>query len=152
MAETFALTSTAFRAGGSIPRKYTCDGQDVSPPLEWRGAPEGTSAFALIVDDPDARGFVHWVLFDLTGSATGGLPEALSASPDAPAQGTNDYGRVGWGGPCPPSGAHRYRFTLYALSDTVGLPGAPRAASVRKALEGKVVGQAVLEATYRRSG
>ncbi len=152
MAESFTLTSPAFRAGGSIPRQFTCDGQDVSPPLEWRGAPAGAKALAIIVDDPDARGFIHWVAFDLTASATGGLPEAISSSPDAPAQGVNDFGRIGYGGPCPPSGTHRYRFTMYALDGALNLTGAPKAAQVRRAMEGHVLAQTVLEATYRRGG
>ncbi len=152
MAESFTLTSPAFHAGGAIPRKYSCDGEDVSPPLQWQGAPANATAFALIVDDPDARGFVHWVAFDLTASASGGLPEAVSASPDAPSQGTNDFGRIGWGGPCPPSGTHRYQFTLYALDGLLGLTGAPRAAQVRRAMEGHILSQATLEATYRRGG
>ncbi|HXG40480.1 MAG TPA: YbhB/YbcL family Raf kinase inhibitor-like protein [Candidatus Limnocylindrales bacterium] len=148
----FTLTSTAFPEGGSIPRKYTCDGEDVSPELAWTGAPDGTAALALIVDDPDARGFVHWVVVDLTGSASGALPEGISASPDAPQQGRNDFGRIGWGGPCPPSGTHRYVFTLYALAEPLGLPGTPRAGEVRRAMEGRVLGTATLTGTYRRGG
>lgn len=152
MAEPFALTSTAFRAGGSIPRMFTCDGQDVSPPLQWQGTPAQARALALIVDDPDARGFIHWVAFDLTASGTGALPQAVSASPDAPSQGLNGFGRIGWGGPCPPSGTHRYRFTLYALDDLLGLTGVPSADQVRHAMDGHILGQAVLEASYRRGG
>jgi phosphatidylethanolamine-binding protein (PEBP) family uncharacterized protein len=102
----FRLTSPDFPAGGPIPSRYTCDGEDESPALAWEGAPAGTETLALIVDDPDAHGFVHWVMFDLTGSPSGGVPRGVSASPDAPPQGRNDFGRVGWGGPCPPSGPH----------------------------------------------
>jgi hypothetical protein len=149
---TFRLSSTAFVAGGSIPSQYTCDGADVSPDLSWEGAPDGTAAFVLVVDDPDARGFVHWIAYDLTGSATGGLAEGIATSPDAPPQGTNDFGRVGWGGPCPPSGEHRYVFRLLALDEELGLSGAPRAADVLAATEGHVVGEARLEASYRRAG
>ncbi len=149
----FELRSTAFAGGGQIPRKYTCDGADVSPALEWSGAPSGTAAFALIVEDPDARNFVHWVAFNLTGSATGALAEAISESPDAPPQGRNDFGKIGYGGPCPPSGSpHRYVFELSALSAPLELPGIPRAADVRRAAEGKVLGQATLNGTYRRGG
>ena len=146
----FSLTSSAFREGGAIPKRYTCDGADVSPALEWEGAPENTASLALVVDDPDARGFVHWVLFDLTGAATGGLPEAISESPDAPPQGTNGFGRVGYGGPCPPSGTHHYRFTLYALDSTLGLTGAPKAEAVRTAMAGHVLAEKTLTATYAR--
>ena len=147
----FELTSPAFAADAEIPRKYTCDGEDVSPPLEWAGAPDDSVAFALIVDDPDARGFVHWVAFDIGASQSGGLPEGYSSSPDATTQGTNQFGRVGWGGPCPPSGTHRYRFTLYALNTQLELPGAPKADDVRAAMEGHVVSQAELVARYTRA-
>lgn len=146
----FTLTSSAFRDGGPIPRRYTCDGADVSPALQWEGAPEDAASFALVVDDPDARGFVHWILFDLTGAATGGLPEAISESPDAPPQGTNGFGKVGYGGPCPPSGTHHYRFTLYALDAPLGLSGAPKADAVRAAMEGHVIGERTLTGTYAR--
>ena len=147
----FELTSPAFEAGAAIPRKFSCDGENVSPPLEWMGAPDETAAVALIVDDPDARAFVHWVLFDATGSQSGGLAEGVSSSPDAPPQGTNDFRKLGWGGPCPPSGTHRYRFTLYALDQALALTGTPSADDVRAAMQGHVLGDAELEATYTRS-
>lgn len=148
----FQLRSAAFADGGEIPRKYTCDGQDVSPALDWSGAPSGTATFALIVEDPNARDFVHWVAFNLTGSATGALAEAVSESPDAPPQGRNSYGKIGYGGPCPPSGSHRYVFQLYALSAPLELPGIPDAAEVRRAAEGKILGQAKLTGNYARGG
>jgi Raf kinase inhibitor-like YbhB/YbcL family protein len=147
----FELTSPAFEAGAAIPRKFTCDGENVSPPLEWMGAPDDTVALALIVDDPDAREFVHWVLFDATGSQSGGLAEGISSSPDAPPQGDNDFRKMGWGGPCPPSGTHRYRFTIYALDQALGLTGTPTADDVRAAMQGHVLGDAELEASYTRS-
>ena len=146
----FTLSSSAFREGGAIPKRYTCDGTNVSPALDWEGAPEGTASFALIVDDPDARGFIHWVLFDLMGGATGGLPEAVSESPDAPPQGTNGFGKLGYAGPCPPSGTHHYRFTLYALDATLGLTGAPKADAVRTAMQGHVLAEKTLTGTYAR--
>ena len=146
----FTLTSTAFTEGGAIPRKFSCDGTNVSPALNWTGAPDAAKSLALIVDDPDARGFVHWVVFNITASGTGGLAEAVSASPDAPPQGRSSFGKVGWGGPCPPSGTHHYRFTLLALDTTLSLTGAPTADEVRRAAEGHVLGQAVLTGTYRR--
>ncbi len=147
----FELTSPAFEAGAAIPRKFSCDGDDVSPPLQWIDAPDDTAAIALIVDDPDARDFVHWVVFDATGSQSGGLAEGISSSPDAPPQGDNDFRKVGWGGPCPPSGPHRYRFTLYALDQELGLPGTPTADELRAAMQGHVLGDAELEATYTRN-
>ena len=146
----FELSSPAFAAGAGIPRKYTCDGEDVSPPLEWSDAPDDATARALIVDDPDARGWIHWLLFGLDGTQSGGLTEGFSSSPDAPPQGTNDFGRLGWGGPCPPSGKHRYRFTLFALNAALELPGAPKADEIRAAMEGHVVGQAEMIASYTR--
>jgi Raf kinase inhibitor-like YbhB/YbcL family protein len=148
----FTLTSTAFEDGGAIPRKFSCDGEDVSPALSWVGAPDGAGAFALIVDDPDARGFIHWVVFDMTGSQSGGLAEAVSASPDAPTQGRNGFGRIGWGGPCPPSGTHHYRFTLLALDGPLGLTGTPSADDVRRAAQGHTLDQATLNGTYQRGG
>jgi Raf kinase inhibitor-like YbhB/YbcL family protein len=146
---TFTLRSSAFAEGGSIPRGYTCDGDDVSPPLEWSGAPASTAAYVLLVTDPDARGFVHWVAVDLSGSSRG-LAERASGKPAAGNEGRNDFGRTGWGGPCPPSGTHRYVFELYALSSPLNLPGRPTAADVRRALGGRVVGEARLTGTYRR--
>jgi Raf kinase inhibitor-like YbhB/YbcL family protein len=147
----FNLTSPAFQAGGSIPRKFSCDGEDVSPALSWDDAPEGTATLALIVDDPDARGFSHWVVVDMAASRSGGLAEGVSRSPDAPTQGVNDFRKVGWGGPCPPSGTHRYRFTLYALDASLELTGTPDAESVRAAARSHILGQAELEATYTRA-
>ena len=147
----FELTSPAFAADAEIPRKYSCDGDDVSPPLEWVDAPDDVAALALIVDDPDARGWIHWVTFDLDGSQTGGLPEGFSSSPDASPQGMNDFDRVGWGGPCPPSGTHRYRFTLYALDALLEMPGAPKADEVRAAMDSHILGEAELVAKYTRA-
>ena len=147
----FELTSPAFEAGAAIARKFSCDGEDVSPPLEWTDAPDDTAAMALIVDDPDARDFVHWVMFDMTGSQSGGLTEGVSSSPDAPPQGINGFRKVGWGGPCPPSGTHRYRFTLYALDQALGIADTPSADDVRAAMQGHVLADAELEATYTRN-
>ena len=146
----FELSSPAFGDGAAIPRKFSCDGDDVSPPLEWNDAPDDAAALALIVDDPDARDFVHWVVFDMTGSQSGGLAEGVSASPDAPPQGNNDFGRLGWGGPCPPSGTHSYRFSLYALDEPLGLTGTPSADELRAAMQGHVIAGAELYASYTR--
>ena len=147
---TFTLSSTAFAEGGPIPRRFSCDGDNASPDLAWMGAPAGTQALALIVTDPDARGFVHWLIFDMTGTPSGGLPSAISASPDAPPQGTNGFGRRGYGGPCPPSGTHRYEFVLYALDAALGLAGTPRIGEVQAAMQGHVLAEAKLTGTYQR--
>jgi Raf kinase inhibitor-like YbhB/YbcL family protein len=148
----FTLTSTAFEEGGSIPRRHSCDGDDVSPELQWSGAPDGTGALVLLMDDPDARGFVHWLVVDISATASGGLPEGFSSSPDAPRQGTNSFGSVGYRGPCPPSGTHRYVFTLFAVSAPLNVPGEPDVEAVRSAMEGRILDQATLTGTYTRGG
>jgi Raf kinase inhibitor-like YbhB/YbcL family protein len=112
--QTFALTAGGLPEGGSIPRQFTCDGAGVSLPLSWSGEPEGTQSFALIVDDPDARDFNHWLLWDIPASVHS---LAEGAEPPAGVSGTNDFGKTGYGGPCPPqgAGAHVYSFRLFAL-------------------------------------
>lgn len=144
----FSLRSGAFSDGGSIPRRHSCDGPDVSPELDWVGAPEGTAAFALVVDDPDARGFVHWVAFDVPGEQAS-LAEGASDRGGF-AEGRNDFGRPGWGGPCPPSGTHRYVFELFALDRALGLTGTPTAGELRRAMAGHVLGTTRLVGRYRR--
>ena len=144
----FVLTSPSFDEGGAIPTRHSCDDTDVSPALDWEGAPQGTVAFALILDDPDARGFIHWVVYDIPGGSHGSLPEGLK--PNALPQGRNDFGRTGYGGPCPPSGTHHYRFTLWALSSRLNLSGTPSAAEVRTALTVKILAQTKLTGTYTR--
>lgn len=141
------LTSDAFADGGSIPRQHTCDGEDVSPPLAWDEVPDATEAFALVVDDQDARGFVHWVLVDIPGDAHA-LPEGEGDQVGMP--GGNDFRRIGWGGPCPPSGEHRYTFTLYALSGPLSLAEGADASAVRSRMEGLVLATASLNGVYRR--
>jgi Raf kinase inhibitor-like YbhB/YbcL family protein len=148
----FTLSSPAFAAGGAIPRELTCDGAGGSPALTWSGAPAGTAAFVLFVDDPDARDFVHWIVLDVPGGDSG-LPKGVDPRAATPQQGTNDFGTPGWGGPCPPSGTHHYRFTLTALGAPLGLDGHPGGAAVRAALRAaraSVLGTAALEGTYRR--
>jgi Raf kinase inhibitor-like YbhB/YbcL family protein len=145
----FALSSPSFAEGGAIPARHTCDGDDLSPALSWQGAPHGVVAFALVVDDPDARGFIHWVVYDIVGGPDGSLPEGLRPGA-APAQGRNDFGRTGYGGPCPPGGTHHYRFTLWALSSGLGLSGTPSASDVRAAVTTRSLGQTVLTGTYAR--
>ena len=142
------LSSSAFGANGHIPAKHTCDGDDASPPLAWRGAPAGTMSFALIVDDPDApdpkapkRVFVHWVAWDIPASATG--------MDGSKREGTNDGGSRGYMGPCPPIGRHRYFFKLYALDTQLGdLGSATTKADLERAMKGHVLGQAELIGTY----
>ena len=147
---TFSLVSTAFPDGGAIPKRYSCDGEDASPDLTWSGAPDGTLSLALTVVDPDARGFVHWIAYDLTGTPSGGLPAGVSASPDAPPQGRNGFGKTGYGGPCPPSGTHHYAFTLFALDRILGLTGIPGEDELRAAMDGHVLAEATLSGTYQR--
>jgi Raf kinase inhibitor-like YbhB/YbcL family protein len=150
----FTLGSAAFAPGGAIPRQYTCDGADGSPELAWSGAPAGTAAFVLLVDDHDARDFVHWIVLDVP-TTDNGLAKGVDPGAATPQQGTNDFGKPGWGGPCPPSGTHRYRFTLTALSSPLGLGGHPGGDAVRAALKAaraSTLGTATLEATYRRGG
>src|SRR5215204_1549199 len=138
----FTLTSTSFREGDAIPQEFSCDGSNVSPPLSWTGVPSGAGALVLAVDDPDARGFVHWIVLDLDG-ADGDLPKGVAPTADSPQQGSNDFGDVGWGGPCPPSGTHRYDFTLTAIPAPLGLTGQPSGQEVTAALsKADVVGQA----------
>lgn len=150
--EGFTVSSSEFGDGQPIPRRYACDSDDVSPPLAWSGAPGDAAAMALVMDDPDAGGFIHWVVFDMTASATGSLPAGWSESPDAPPQGTNSFGRAGYGGPCPPSGTHRYVFRLLALDQALGLSGSPTAKQVLDAAAGHILGEASLTGTYRRGG
>jgi Raf kinase inhibitor-like YbhB/YbcL family protein len=140
----FRLTSPAFEAGASIPARFTCHGADRSPALAWSGVPEGTRALVLFVDDPDGRNWVHWSVLDLAPD-TDGLHEGVAPSADPPQQGRNDFGNVGYGGPCPPSGTHHYHFTLSALARPLGLAGHPGGAAVRAALgNAHVLGRATL--------
>ncbi len=145
----FTLSSSAFPDGSSIPRAYTCDGANVSPPLAWSGAPDGTAAFLLVVDDPDANGFIHWVVADLAGDSRS-VAQGASGHLAPAVEGRNGFGRIGWGGPCPPSGTHHYRFTLTALKAPLGLSAGMTAAQARAAAQGKSLGQTVLTGTYHR--
>lgn len=156
---SLAILSLAFAANGAIPAQYTCEGADRSPPLSWSGAPPGTKSFALVVDDPDAPDpaaprmtWVHWVLYDIPAGATA-LPEAVapSALPAGTREGTNDWGRTGYGGPCPPIGRHRYFHKLYALDTVLGDLGRPRKAALEKAMKGHILAQAQLVGTYQKS-
>ncbi len=149
------LKSSAFSNEGTIPSKYTCDGTDVSPPLEWRGPPEGTKSFALIVDDPDAPmgTWVHWVIWNIPAGRTS-LKENQSKSADLSdgiKQGISDFRRPGYGGPCPPSGTHRYYFKLYALDTVLDLPHSTDKNALEQAMKGHVLAQARYMGTYSRS-
>jgi Raf kinase inhibitor-like YbhB/YbcL family protein len=147
----FSLSSSAFTDGSPIPAQYSCQGADISPELAWSGVPSGAAALVLIVDDPDANDFTHWLVLDMPG-ADGSLPKGVPPGATTPEQGRNDFGRIGWGGPCPPSGTHHYRFTLYALGAKLGLDGHPGSSTVRAAIsKATVLGQAVLTGTYRRT-
>ena len=148
------INSSAFSEGKPIPQKYSCEGADLSPPLSWIGAPDGTKCFALIADDPDAPGmtFVHWVIYNIPGNATS-LPEGVEPKKelsDGTMQGTTSFRRIGYGGPCPPGGTHRYYFKLYALNEKVGLkPGATKEV-VLGAIEKHIIDEAQLMGTYTR--
>ncbi len=148
------IKSPAFEQGEMIPKIYTCDGADVSPPLEWSSVPEGTKSFALISDDPDAPmgTWIHWVVYDLPASLTK-LPENVppeSTLADGGKQGMTSFRRIGYGGPCPPSGTHRYYFTLYALDTTVDLdPGATKK-QLLEAMKGHILSEAQLMGKYKR--
>ena len=152
---TMRLASPAFAEGQPIPAVYTCEGRDVSPPLEWTGTPPATNSFALISDDPDAPGktWVHWVVYNLppgTSRLEEGMPTGLEL-PDGARQGRTDFGRTGYGGPCPPSGTHRYFFKLYALDALLTLPPQATKAQVEAAMRGHVLAEAALMGTYRRA-
>lgn len=143
------VTSTAFSEAGTIPKKHTCDGQDVSPQLSWSGVPEGTKSLALIMDDPDAPigTFVHWVLYDIPADVKE-LPEGVQG---VGVQGVNDFRRSGYNGPCPPRGpAHRYYFKIYALDTTLGLKAGARKADVEKAMQGHILAWGQLMGKYGR--
>lgn len=150
------LSSSAFDNSGDIARRYTCEGEDIAPPLSWRDVPQRTQSLALIVDDPDAPDpaapimtWVHWVLHDIPPSATG-LPEGGKPLPGGTHEGLNDWNRTGYGGPCPPMGRHRYFFKLYALDTRLPELRTPKKAELERAMQGHVLGQAVLIGTYQK--
>lgn len=145
---SFTLTSNAFEEGGAIPSAHTCQGADSSPSLAWSGAPDGTVAFALIVDDPDANDWVHWLIYDIPGNVSS-LAEGASRSASAP-QGQTTWGTTGYRGPCPPSGTHRYRFRLLALSAKLGLAAGQDVDAVTSNASGLTLGEATLTGTYRK--
>lgn len=153
------LKSPVFDEGGVIPLKYTCEGDDVAPPLEWKNVPENTESFVLIVDDPDAPDpeaprmtWVHWVVYNLPPDVRG-LPEGANTHklPAGAGQGLNDWQKVGYGGPCPPIGRHRYFFKLYALDAVLENLNSPNKAEVETAMQGHIIAQAELVGTYKKT-
>lgn len=153
------ITSPAFIHNGPIPILYTCDGQDISPPLSWSGLPQATKSLALIVDDPDAPDpkapkmtWVHWVLYNLP-ETTRGLSEGITSKelPAETKEGINDWKRTGYGGPCPPIGSHRYFHKLYALDVVLSDLGNPTKSQLEKAMHGHILAQAELIGTYQRA-
>ncbi len=155
---SFKLVSKAFENGSEIPTKYTCQGEDISPPLEWTGVPAGTKSLALIVDDPDAPDpanpkmtWVHWVLFNIPPDVDH-LPEGASDGhlPKGAKSGINDWQRTGYGGPCPPIGRHRYFFKLYALDTVFDQLDRPSKPQLLEAMKGHILAEAVLVGTYQK--
>ncbi|HXE38586.1 MAG TPA: YbhB/YbcL family Raf kinase inhibitor-like protein [Azonexus sp.] len=154
------LSSSAFAPGSPIPSRHTCQGTDISPPLAWHDAPAATQSLVLIVDDPDAPDptaprmtWVHWLLYNLPATA-GGLAEGVSAAalPAGTREGVNDWGRVGYGGPCPPIGRHRYFHKLYALDTRLPDLQQPNKAQLLAAMDGHVLAMAELIGTYQKAG
>jgi hypothetical protein len=153
-ASKMQITSSAFTEGSMIPAKYTCDGKDISPPLEWKNAPAGTKSFALISDDPDAPvgTWVHWVAYNIPANITK-LDEDVKPEKefkDGMRQGSNSWPRIGYGVPCPPSSTHRYYFKLYALDTVLDMKPAATKAEVLHAMKGHVLAEAQLMGKYKR--
>ena len=152
---SFSISSTSFPNGGDIPKKFTCDGADVSPELSWTGPPAGTQSFALIADDPDTPSgtWTHWVLFDLAPDANN-LAESVSKIDELPGgerQGRNDFRKIGYNGPCPPPGKpHRYFYKLYALNAKFDLKPGSSKQEVEQAMEGRILGKAQWMGKYQR--
>ena len=148
------ITSSVFEEGGMIPSKYTCDGDDISPPLQWETVPDGTKSIALISDDPDAPmgTWVHWVTYNFPPGITE-LPENMpddETLPDGTRQGLTDFGKTGYGGPCPPSGTHRYYFKIYALDKKIDVAIVLDKAELLIQMQGHVIAQGQLMGKYKR--
>ena len=146
------LTSSAFNNGERIPSKYTCDGADVSPPLNWARIPTQTKTFTLILDDPNANGFTHWIIFNVPATLTGlqeKIPKIGRPSNNTISQGMNSFGMVGYNGPCPPSGTHHYVLHLYALDAALTLSAGVTKQAVLAVINGHVLGQVDLMGLYR---
>ncbi len=156
---SLVLKSAAFTEGGVIPLKYTCEGDDIAPPLEWQGVPEKTQSLVLIVDDPDAPDpeaprmtWVHWVVYNLPADVRG-LPEGATVDilPVGTLQGVNDWHKQAYGGPCPPIGRHRYFHKLYALDTVLEDMQVPTKAQVEAAMQGHIIAQTELVGTYKKT-
>ena len=155
---SLTISSSVFEHNQAIPQVYTCDGNDISPPLSWSGIPPGTRSLVLIVDDPDAPDpaapkltWVHWVLYNIPPDSSG-LPEDVSTRdlPEGTREGLNNWNRSGYGGPCPPTGRHRYFHKLYALDDVLPDMGQPTKDQLEQAMQGHVIDEAELIGTYQR--
>ena len=149
------ITSSAFTEGSMIPKQHTCDGKNISPPLVWTGIPDNARSLVLIADDPDAPSgtWVHWVVFNIPATVKE-LPEGIApveTLPTGGTQGKSSFGKTGYGGPCPPSGTHRYFFKVYALDTELNLRSASTKGDVVKAMDGHVIAQGQLMGTYKRS-
>ena len=149
-AATIKLTSPDFSGGSAVPKKYTCDGPNMNPRLRFDGVPKETKSLALIVDDPDAPGrtWVHWLVWNIDPN-TKEISE--NSSPRNAVQGTTDFGEAKYGGPCPPSGTHRYYFKIYALDTTLPLSGSSKKAALEKAMQGHILAQGSLMGTCSRN-
>lgn len=152
--DTMTITSPAFEHEKAVPKKFSCDGEDISPELNWTDAPEGTKSFALIMDDPDAPvgTFVHWVYFNIPADRSGlpeGVPSGLEPSTGG-MQGKNSWGNNEYGGPCPPGGRHRYYFKLYALDTTLALDQGADKTELENAMEGHIIAESRLMGTFSR--
>ena len=153
------LTSSAYSSSGDIPARYTCEGADISPPLSWNSVPDGTRSLVLIIDDPDAPDpaapklvWVHWVLFNITPERTTLSEDASSGNlPPGAKQGLNDWQNIGYGGPCPPIGRHRYYHRLYALDTRLSFSSPPTRDEVDAAMAGHVLSEGTLMGTYEKS-
>lgn len=151
---SISLKSGSFKEGGFIPKKYTCDGENISPPLEWNGTPEGTKSIAIICDDPDAPmgTWVHWVIYNIPSSVNN-LKENIPPEKvleDGTIQGKNDFKKTGYGGPCPPNGIHRYYFKIYALNTALALTPGLTKGELLHAMEGHIISEGRLMGKYSR--
>jgi hypothetical protein len=151
----FSVRSTSFQDGGSIPRRYTCDGVGLSPQMQWQSAPAGTKSFVIVMDDPDAPiDFVHWLVYNIAPSVRE-LAEGAStrdAMPLGSSEGTNNFDRLMYGGPCPPHGLHHYYFRVYALDIRLDLPPGATRKQVDAAMNGHILAQVQIVGTYQRAG
>lgn len=152
MAAELEVTSPAFEDRGMIPAEYSCKGADVSPEINWSGAPDGTKSFALVCEDPDApaKTWIHWVVFNIPASVSGLAANSSGNIPGGGIEGVNSWGRNDYGGPCPPSGAHRYYFKIYALDEMLNLPGKTTSLSLKRAMKGHILAEGQLMGKFRK--